>query len=98
MTVGDVLGWVVPLAGGAAIGLVYFGGLWTTVRRLPTARRPGLLVFASFVARIAVAVTGFVLLLGGDTRRAVVALIGFLAVRTVAVRRGRSAVPTPEGG
>ena len=37
MTVDDVFGWVVPLAGGAAIGLVYFGGLWTTVA---TSRRP----------------------------------------------------------
>jgi F1F0 ATPase subunit 2 len=97
MTTGDLLAWLVPLAGGAAIGLLYFAGLWATVRRLPSVRRPGLLVFASFVARIAVAVAGFVVLLGGDARRAVVALVGFLAVRTIAVRRGRDAATAKAG-
>jgi F1F0 ATPase subunit 2 len=97
MTGGDVLRWTVPLVGGAAVGVVYFGGLWATVRRLPWSRRPALLLAGSLVGRIAVAVTGFVLLLGGDARRAIVALVGFLAVRTVAVRRGRVVV-TPGGG
>lgn len=98
MTVGDVFGWVVPFAGGAAIGVVYFAGLWTSVRRLPTTRRPGLLMAASFAVRIAVAATGLVLLIGDDARRALVALVGFLAVRTVAVRRGRRPAVAPEGG
>ena len=55
-------------------------------------------MFASFAARIAVAVTGFALLLGHDARRAVVALVGLLVVRTVAVRRGHRAAVTSEGG
>ena len=102
MSVHDVLGWAPPLVGGATIGVLYFGGLWATVRRLPSARRPGLLALGSFAARAAVAVAGFVLLLAGDARRAAVALVGFVAVRivavrTVAVRRDPTGAATPEG-
>ena len=87
----EALVWSVPLLGGALLGLLHFGGLWATVRRLPAARRPGLLVAASFVTRVALALAGFVLLTAGDARRAVVALAGFVAVRALVVRRGRSA-------
>ena len=42
-------------AAGIGLGLCYFGGLWLTVRRLPSARSPMPIALASFVARTAVA-------------------------------------------
>ena len=93
----DALRWAVPLVAGAFIGLLYFGGLWATVRRLPSAGRPALLAFASFALRMSVAVAGFALLLDGDARRAAVALVGFLVVRTLAVWRGQVRPGTAEG-
>lgn len=93
----DVLRWGVPLFGGAIIGLLHFGGLWATVRRLPSTRRPALLAFTSLVVRVGVAVTGFVLLMAGDARRLTIALVGFLAVRTLAVRHTRVHPETAQG-
>jgi F1F0 ATPase subunit 2 len=93
----DVLRWTGALVGGALIGLAYFGGLWATVRRLPTAGRPGLLALGSFVARIGLAVAGFAVLLAGDPRRAAVTLVGFLAVRALAVRYARLTASEPPG-
>ena len=93
----EVLRWMLPLAGGMTIGLVYFGGLWATVRRLPTSRRPALLTLASFVVRLGLAAAGFALLQNGDPRRLAVALVGLLVVRAIAVRRTRTAL-TPAGG
>lgn len=45
-------GWIVivlSLAAGLGLGLVYFGGLWLTVRGVATTRRPVLLFAASFI-------------------------------------------------
>jgi F1F0 ATPase subunit 2 len=86
------------LLGGAAIGVGYFGGLWLTVRRLPQSSRPVLVAFASFVVRAGLAVGGFVLLAGGDALRLLVALLGFVAARTVVVRRQRRVAALAPGG
>jgi len=86
---------------GAGAGAVFFAGLWLTVRRLPHARRPGLLAAASAVARIALAV-GVLLAVArtGNWVPVVACLAGFLAVRWVLVSRvkkGRAAADRRAG-
>jgi len=85
----DPLGWVVAAAAGVAIGVLHLGGLWATVRRLPTSRHKVVLTLGSFLVRIALAGCGFALLLVGDRDpvRLLAALAGFVAVRTVLVWR-----------
>lgn len=79
------------LALGLALGVVaggsYFGGLAWTLRRLPTAGSPGVLVVASLLVRLA-ALAGlvFVATTGGLVTIAAL-LLALLAVRTVLVRR-----------
>lgn len=50
----------IALAGfwGLCLGLVYFGGLWLTVRRLPASPRPHRLWALSFALRLAVLLLG----------------------------------------
>jgi F1F0 ATPase subunit 2 len=96
--VGDLLRLVLPAAAGAVIGSLYFGGLWLTVRRLPTLRRPAAFVLASFVLRTGLAALGFVLLLAGEPLRLAVALSGFLLARVLLVRRVRPPVVSGAGG
>jgi len=72
---------------GLVLGLVYFGGLWLTVRHLPRARRPGLLSVASLVVRLGLTLVAFYLVMGGRWERLLVALAGFLVMRTILVRR-----------
>jgi len=87
----DTLGWLIAAAAGAAIGALYLGGLWATVRRLPTSRHRVLLTVGSFLLRAVLAGGGFVVVMGGDrdAGRLLAALAGFVAVRTVLVWRVR---------
>jgi len=70
------------LAGGALLGVWFFGGLLWTVRRMPAARHPVLLMLASFAARAAGAAAGLIWLAGRHWLLPLVALAGFVAVRT----------------
>lgn len=87
---------LVPLLGGlvvgAVLGVVYFGGLWWTVQRLRTWRRPQSALLASFVVRAAVVLPAFVFLALQGALWLVGALLGFLAARFAlqarAVRKG----------
>jgi F1F0 ATPase subunit 2 len=66
---------------GAVLGTLFFAGLWWTVRALPGSRHPALLMFGSYMGRMAVLLAGFYLLGAGDWRRLVAALAGFILVR-----------------
>jgi F1F0 ATPase subunit 2 len=70
------------LAVGLGLGWWFFGGLLWTVRRVPAARRPGVLVLASFAIRTAAVVAGLAWLAGRHWLLPLVALAGFVAVRT----------------
>jgi len=84
--------------GGAGVSVVMVGGLWWTLRRLPTARRPWALALLSFWARLAFAAAALVLIAAGDWRRAVAALVGFVVGRTLLVRVfGTPTVAATEG-
>lgn len=72
---------------GAALGSLFFGLLWLTVRRLPTARRPALLAGVSYPARLVLLAGGLWLISAGDPVRLLAALLGLLVVRSVFLRR-----------
>ncbi len=88
--------WLLLLAGlaGAGLGLLFFGGLWYTIRQLPQSRRPALLLISSFLIRLSLTLLGFSWILGGAAAaidRLLVAFIGFLLVRLLLTRRLRRA-------
>jgi F1F0 ATPase subunit 2 len=74
---------------GAALGVLYFEGLWLTTSRLGSARLPGLLLVASFLVRAAVLSAGLVLVMTGGLGRLLAALVGLVVARTVIVHRHR---------
>jgi F1F0 ATPase subunit 2 len=72
---------------GAVIGMLYFTGLWLTVRRLKDARNPALLTFGSFVGRTATAIFLFYLIVReGHWGLGVAALAGFVLSRIFVMR------------
>jgi F1F0 ATPase subunit 2 len=85
--VDNLLSLGLALGGGIGLGIFYFGGLWMTVQRIPTARRPVFMSLSSFFGRLAVVLAGFFLVMGGHWERLLVCLLGFLGVRFVLVRR-----------
>ena len=84
---------MLALLAGAALGAVFFGGLWWTVRRGVASPRPAVWFIVSFLLRAAIAGAGFVFISHGDLRRLLACLAGFLLARVAVtlLTRGPSA-------
>lgn len=81
------LGVSVSLLAGAGLGYIFFWGLWQTVNRIPSVDKPYLWMFSSFLIRTAIVILGFYLLLQYQWQFVAVALIGFVAIRMILLRR-----------
>lgn len=93
--------WLLAIAGGAVIAIVYFASLWWTVTRVARASHPVWLVAVSFLLRGLLAAALLVGVAGGDPWRLLAAIGTFLLVRTLVVRMARTAGPsshTPGNG
>lgn len=89
---------ILVLLGGFALGIVFYGGLWLTVRALPKSRNAALLALASFWGRTALVVGGLLLAMDASWQRALVCLIGFAAARILLSRWvPRQDLPRPRG-
>jgi len=78
--------WLAAFAIGAALGTAYFGGLWLTLLRLGSTKRPGLLVLGSYVLRLGGVTVALWLLVGWGIGGTVAALLGLVSVRTALIR------------
>lgn len=75
---------LLSFAGGLVLGAAYLAALWFTVRRIATARRPGLWLFVSAVVRVTLLLAGFYWLSQGRWQGIVASLFGFIVARFVA--------------
>jgi F1F0 ATPase subunit 2 len=92
--------WYLPLASLAAgflMGLAYFGGLWLTLRRLPTARHPAGMLAASLAVRLGLVTGGLLVVGGGSLGRLLLALAGLVAARSLLLAR-MPGTPSAQGG
>ena len=71
---------------GGLLGVIFFGGLWWTLRRAFASKRPAVWVGASLLLRMACVVGGFILVSSGDWRRLLACLLGFWAARWAVLR------------
>jgi len=76
------------LAGGV-LGMIFFGGLWWTVRRGVSSQQPALWFLVSMLARMSVALAGFYFVAGGNWQRVVTCLLGFVTARFAVTRLTR---------
>ncbi len=87
----DVIFAVLAYAAGAAIGGIYFGGLWLTVKRMPFAAKPAFLFIASFLLRTAsLAASLIVIALLGEWYHVLLALGGIMTVKILLTRKTRN--------
>jgi F1F0 ATPase subunit 2 len=92
--INDMLSLAVALAVGAGVGTIFFGGLWLTVLKLPTARWPVLLMMGSMLGRTGIALVSFYLIMNGSWQRLLVCVLGFILMRQLFIHRLRP--PQPE--
>jgi F1F0 ATPase subunit 2 len=88
--------WLISIAGGGAVGALYFASLWWTVQRAARASRPVLWIAGSFLLRGMLAAALLVGLAGGDPWRLLGAVGAFLVVRTVVVNIARGRIAPPQ--
>jgi F1/F0 ATPase, Methanosarcina type, subunit 2 len=82
---------------GMALGLLYFGGLWMTIQRLPHTRSPIPFMLGSMIIRTAITVGGFYYVMNQHWERAVACLIGFVLMRVIfSSRLHPKRLPSPE--
>lgn len=85
----DALTLMLAWLAGGALGALFFGGLWWTVRKSLASAKPALWMFASLLLRMGVTMTGFYLVSDGDWRPLLSCLIGFVMVRQLVTRLTR---------
>lgn len=72
-----VLAWVA----GAALGAMFFGGLWWTIRKGLSSPQPALWFLGSLLLRMSLALAGFYFVSGGHWERLLLCLLGFVMAR-----------------
>jgi F1F0 ATPase subunit 2 len=85
--------WLILLAAlvmGTLLGVLFFGGLWWTVRKSLASRSPALWIFSSLLLRMGITLAGFYWVGGGHWQRLLLCLFGFLAARLLISFRLRS--------
>ena len=86
----EIINIVLPFIVGLLLGIIFFGGLWFTVKKLTTSKMPALLVMGSFICRIGLVLAGFYFVGLGDWKKLVVCLIGFVVARFAVIRYTKS--------
>ncbi|MDQ6685928.1 MAG: ATP synthase subunit I [Pseudomonadota bacterium] len=89
---------VLSLLAGGGLGAIYFGGLWWTVRRAASFRRPALTMLASALVRLGVALGGFYVVGAGSWQRLVLCLLGFVVARAAVTWHVRQRAPVAGTG
>ncbi|QDV26442.1 ATP synthase subunit I [Aureliella helgolandensis] len=87
----DLVNAGVPVVAGLALGAIFFGGLWWTVRSGLTSGHPATWFLVSHVSRMAVTLLGFYWVADGKWQRVLLCLAGFLIARVVVTQLMRSA-------
>ena len=82
------------LAGGL-LGAIFFGGLWWTVRQGVSSSRPALWFLGSGLLRMSIVLAGFYFVSGGQWKRLVACLVGFIIARVVVTWLTRPSKDTP---
>jgi F1F0 ATPase subunit 2 len=82
---------VLALATGVLLGTIFFGGLWWTVQKGISSKRPALWFFGSLLLRTSIALVGFYFIARGHWERLLVCLLGFVMARLIVMRLTRAA-------
>ena len=94
----EMLNLLLAIAAGIILGVIFFGGLWWTVRKGLSSPRPALLFLGSLIVRMSVVVLGFYFVGQGEWKQTVACLLGFLLARVAVMRWTGARLERPEEG
>ncbi len=86
----EILNIGLPLIVGLLLGVLFFGGLWLTVKKIAVSKMPALLVLSSFVFRISIVLAGFYFVGLDDWKKLGMCLIGFIIARFAVIHYTKS--------
>lgn len=81
----DTLRMIFIFIAGVALGVMFFGGLWLTVKQSLSSTKPALLILGSFVVRIVLVLTGFYFIGANNWQWLLIALAGFIIARLLVI-------------
>lgn len=71
---------------GIILGLVFFGGLYYTTQKLPSAKMPGLIMIASISLRMIILIGGLYFIYSGDLIRLLIGIVGVFISKYIVIR------------
>lgn len=87
----ETLNLVPATVAGLALGAVFFGGLWWTLRKSLASEHPVLWLLGSLLVRMSLLLVGLYLVSGGHWGRLLAGLVGVIGARFVVLRLTRPA-------
>lgn len=84
------LGWIAALLAGGVLGLLFFAGLWWTVRRAAVTPTPARWFLTSLIARTAIVLVGFYAVGADQPAHLGLCLVGFVLARMIVLRITRA--------
>ena len=85
----DILDLIPALVTGMLLGMIFFGGLWWTVRKGLSSIQPATWFIGSLLLRTSMTLGGFYLVSNGQWERLLACLLGFTIVRPIVTRLTR---------
>jgi len=76
---------IISFAAGLALGSLFFGGLWFTVKKAVTAKNTALWFSGSSLLRTGITIVGFYYVSGGSWQRLLLCVLGFIIARFVVI-------------
>jgi len=88
----ETLTLIFALLAGIALGALFFGGLWWTIRRSAASQHPAFWFLGSGLLRMSGVVAGIYFISGGRWERLAACLIGLIVARLLVIRLTRPAL------
>lgn len=82
----DLIDFIPALFTGIILGILFFGGLWLTVKKGLNARLPALWFVSSFILRMGVVLAGFYYVSQHSWQKMLMTLAAFLIARMIVIR------------
>ena len=82
----EMLTMVTALVTGVLLGALFVGGLWWTIQKGVSSKRPALWFFGSLLLRTSIVLAGFYILARGHWENLLMVILGFVLARLIVTR------------